>query len=254
MWRAWGVTIAIALASGFASADVRLALWGMIVALTVVGYLTLGTRRPNGPERSAMHVTDSMVERFGLFTIIVLGEVVAGVLNGIVDAQATTTALVVGMLALSVGFGLWWNYFDALGRKLPRDTPAAMISYLMLHLPLHGSIAAAGAGMVGFIEQADSAHLDAATTWLLTGSVALALLLVAALLSTLDRAFFASGVGPYQVVLCAGAIVALGLGLLALPSWALAVGLSLLLGTTWAIAFVIASVTGEHERKHAPSA
>lgn len=245
------LVIVIALISAYVSNHLRLALWGVIVALTTVGYLTIGTRRPDGPERSPMQVTDSMVERFGLFTIIVLGEVVTGVLNGILDAEATTTAIVVGILALNLGFGLWWNYFDALGRKLPRDSPRPMIYYLLLHLPLHASVAAAGAGMVGLIDHADAAHLDAGTTWLLTGSIALVLVLVAAILATLNTESFPEGVSRYQAVLIAGALLALSLGLFHLRSWELAVGLGLVLGVTWGVAFVLQSLSGAHEHLHA---
>ena len=46
--------------------------------------------------------TDSLVERFGTFTIIVLGEVVLGVVAGLVSAERDGMTIAVGLLALIV--------------------------------------------------------------------------------------------------------------------------------------------------------
>jgi low temperature requirement protein LtrA len=51
--------------------------------------------------------TDSLVERFGQFIIIVLGEVVIGVVDGPSGAERDAKTIVTGMLALSMGFGFW---------------------------------------------------------------------------------------------------------------------------------------------------
>ena len=66
-------------------------------------------------------VSPSAVERFGLFTIIVLGEVVVAVVRGVAGhhhlnpAVGTTAGL--GML---IAIGLWWVYFDSVSHHLPR--------------------------------------------------------------------------------------------------------------------------------------
>jgi hypothetical protein len=44
--------------------------------------------------------TDSLAERFGLFVIIVLGEVVIGVVDGLSAAGRDATTILTGMLAL----------------------------------------------------------------------------------------------------------------------------------------------------------
>lgn len=242
--------VVLAVASAAVPGSVRLGLWAAAVAITVVGYVLVGGLPADGPEGAPVHVTESMVERFALFTIIVLGEVVTGVINGIVDAHSTTTAVVVGLLAMTVGFGMWWNYFDALGRRMPRDNPRAMVTYLLLHLPLHGAIAAAGGGMVGLIEHGADDHLDAGTRWLLSGATALVLVLVAALLTTLEDERQSPSRLPIRFVLLAGALVALALGPAPLSSTGLAGALAALLAATWVAAFVLRSLSGEHERMH----
>jgi low temperature requirement protein LtrA len=58
-------------------------------------------------------VTPSAVERFGLFTIIVLGEVVAAVVRGVAGLHDLTwLAGITAGLGMLIGIGLWWVYFD----------------------------------------------------------------------------------------------------------------------------------------------
>jgi hypothetical protein len=62
-----------------------------------------------------MTPTDSLVERLATLTIIVLGEVVFGVVDGLSQSTHDVTTISTGMIALAVGFGLWWIYFDVVG-------------------------------------------------------------------------------------------------------------------------------------------
>ena len=87
-----------------------------------------------------------MVERFGLFTIIVLGEVVIGVVDGLTAADSDALTIATGLLALVIGFGFWWIYFDVVGRRMPRAEGAA--GWIVGHLPITLAIAASGAAMV----------------------------------------------------------------------------------------------------------
>ena len=68
-----------------------------------------------------MTPTDSFVERFGTFTIIVLGEVVFGVVNGLSLAHHDVTTITTGLIALVVGFGFWWIYFDVVGGETSEE-------------------------------------------------------------------------------------------------------------------------------------
>src|SRR4029450_3599408 len=91
--------------------------------------------------------TDSLVERFGLFTIIVLGELVIGVVDGLSGAERDAKTIITGMLALSMGFGFWWIYFDLVGHRLPRAERLALANWVMSHLPITLAITAAGGGV-----------------------------------------------------------------------------------------------------------
>jgi len=113
--------VGIVIVSAFVnSPNIRLSLWAGVVGVTVVGIVAQAIGN-NAAMSEALRVTESMAERFGLFTIIVLGEVVVGVGDGLAESERTWRAIVTGMLALNIGFGFWWNYFDFLGRRQPRN-------------------------------------------------------------------------------------------------------------------------------------
>jgi low temperature requirement protein LtrA len=161
-------------------------------------------------------------ERFGLFTIIVLGESIVGTVAGIArESDPALASAVAGALGIALGFGLWWIYFDFIGRRPPKDSAAWAFAWAYLHLPLMMAIAAVGAAVLGVVSRADDAVPEDAR-WLLAGSVALALLSMAALERTLSREADEpthSGVSPLLKIggaVAAIALVPIGAGIPAL--------------------------------------
>ncbi len=218
----------------------RLTVWVLLAVLWVVGPTVLTARhRPESVEPGLLP-TESMVERFDLFTIIVLGEVVVGVVSGLAGTERGTTATVTGVLALAVGFGIWWMYFDLVGQRLPRPRAREFAPWLYAHLVLTLAITAAGAGMAGLVEAAWDEEPSRATAWLISGSVSLVLLTLAVINVTLepvrvlDRAR-----GHVAVALVIGGAAAACLGLLAVPSWLLAAGLVAVMMATWSVGFAL---------------
>ena len=67
---------------------------------------------------SALVLSSSMTERLGLFTIIVFGEVVLGVINGaIATHQLNILMWFQFILAISIVFALWWLFFTIVSDK-----------------------------------------------------------------------------------------------------------------------------------------
>ena len=202
------VAVAVVLVSAFVPTDARLVLWaavgvGWVVGLALAGRARVGLNRGMPP-------TESLVERFGLFTIIVLGEVVLGVVDGLSSVDRDTKTVVTGLVALWVGLGLWWIYFDLVGRRLPHDTGRAVSTWLLGHLPITLSVAAAGAAMVSLLEHAHDQRAPAGTSWLLAGAVAVCLLAVAVTESTLvDARRLGAVYRPVNLAMGAGAAAAL---------------------------------------------
>ena len=180
--------------------------------------------------------TDSLVERFGTFTIIVLGEVVLGVVAGLVAAEHDGMTIAVGLLSLWIGFGFWWIYFDLVGRRLPRNGPP-LTNWVLSHFPIALSIAAAGAAIVSLIGHAHDARAPAETAWLLAGAVALGLLaLIVIAQSLVDAERLAFVYRPLRIALAIGAVAALVVGWLRPVPWLLALLLVAVLSVLWAFA------------------
>lgn len=216
---------AIVLASAFASdSDTQVLLWTIAVGVTFSGNILLMIRPRDEAMARATHPTESLVERFGLFTIIVLGEIVVGVVNGVSAVEHTARVIVTGLIALWIGFGYWWTYFDFVGGRPPSQGRRGVV-WIFLHFPLAVSVAAAGAGMEGLVEHAGDARTPVGTAWLLGGATAGVLLSIAALTFTID-AHAARRAVPYTAAAAAaGALVVAAAHptplLLALLLWAL---------------------------------
>jgi low temperature requirement protein LtrA len=227
------VSVAVILASALVPATPRLVVWAGFAVAWIVG-IVLASQGARAGLHLGMTPTDSLVERFGLFTIIVLGEVVFGVVDGLSSAERDGKTVTTGMLALWLGFGLWWIYFDLVGRRLPRADGGALLSWLLSHLPITGSIAAAGAGMVSLIGHAHDPRTPAGTSWLLAGAVATALLaLILTERALVDAVRLFPVFGPLGPALAGGAVAALLVGWARPAPWLLVLLLVAVLSTLW---------------------
>jgi low temperature requirement protein LtrA len=211
----------------------RLAAWALVIVGWLAGITVLDWR--SGATRdTSVNASESMIERFDLFTIIVLGEVVVGVVNGIADAGRTPIAVLTGILGLGIGFAYWWSYFDLVGARRVRSERGALSRWLVGHLPVTLTIAATGGVMVSMVEHASDGHAPAPAAMVLSLSVAvgvLALVLVAT--SLRDWRDLAPVYRPVSVALAVAALVALLLGWLAPPPWLQILLLTLVLGAVW---------------------
>jgi low temperature requirement protein LtrA len=100
------------------------------------------------PRYSSSHLPG----RFGLITIIVLGETVAGVVSGIArGGELSMVTVVTGLLGMLLGFGLGWISLDSTARRRPRPGVLWMPSWEYLQLPLAMGITATGAGILKIV-------------------------------------------------------------------------------------------------------
>jgi low temperature requirement protein LtrA len=229
-----GIFLLVAASVLAASDGLRVMLWGLGAAAAILAPLVGAARRRVQIER-AFRISASMSERFGLFTIIVLGEVMVGVVGGLSQAEHSVATGAVGLLCLAIGFGIWWNYFDFVGMRQPRPGLGVRGVWLVAHLPLSMAVAATGAGMVSLIEHADDDHTPPGTAWLIGGAVAVLCGCLALLLRLLPER---PGARLVPAGLVAAGLVALGAAALAPPPWVMALVLVLLLTAVWTESFV----------------
>jgi low temperature requirement protein LtrA len=219
-------------ASGFVPVAWRPLIWAAFL-LAWIGFVLSGSRGRSRAQAEGIVPTDSLVERFGLFTIIVLGEVVLGVVTGLSEAGADALTIATGSLAMVVGFGFWWIYFDLVGRRLPRRD-GTIWTWMLSHLPIQLSITAAGAAIVSLIEHAREPVTPPETSLLLGGAVAIGLLgLILTERSLEDALRLRSVYGRLGAVLAFGAAIALLAGWLAPAPWVLAALMVAILTLLW---------------------
>jgi low temperature requirement protein LtrA len=152
---------------------VRLVAWGTALAIDVVTPFLVARetfRAPPHPEH--------LPERFGLFTIILLGETVAAAGHALshgTDLHMETAF--VAILGATIGFLFWVGYFQrAKGHAERHVGDAAAGRNLRLwaygHIPLYVGIASLGAGTV-FLGHHSELH--GAAPWIFAGGAALAM-------------------------------------------------------------------------------
>jgi len=128
------VSVAVMLVSAVLPVEPRLIAWAALAGGWIVLVLLLLHNEAGQTPR--ITPTESLVERFGLFTIIVLGEVVFGVVAGLSAAEHGRTTIATGLIALVVGFGFWWIYFDVVGGRLPNRDGRAVANWIVSHCPI----------------------------------------------------------------------------------------------------------------------
>ncbi len=227
-----GVAIVVMGTSAFLDDQARMTVWTVFV----VGYL-IASIGINARSEILADITDSTVERFGLFTIIVLGEVVVGVVDGLSEVEIDALAIVTALLGLSIGFALWWTYFDFAGRRLPRRTSLSQVQWILGHLPFTMAIAVVGGSMVSLIEHAHDASTPQTTSWLLAGAVALGLLATIVIMTSLaDYDRVGEIYGPLTVAMLGAIVLTLAIGAISPAPWLLALSLVVILSAVWIFA------------------
>ena len=162
-------------------------LWATALACELAGW-AVGMHRWTPPATQGgdarIATTPSLIERMGLFVIIVLGEVIVGAVNGMADLHPLEAdGVIIGLLGVVVAIGLWWIYFDLVSHRPP--VPRLTQVWLNLHFPLVVAIAAGGAAVLNTVEHVADPLPDA-VRWLLVGSLAAAVLSIALISSTLQ--------------------------------------------------------------------
>ena len=152
----------------------RFVLWaiGLVIDIaTPLSASALAQLFPPHPEH--------LPERFGLFTIIVLGEAIIGVVNGVSQINWSITSTLCAIAGFLTAFSLWWIYFENVSGSVLEAAPTTRKSqtlqlWLYLHLPLVIGLAALGVGVEkGILAAGNGAIMPTAERWLLCGSVAL---------------------------------------------------------------------------------
>jgi low temperature requirement protein LtrA len=184
-----GFLIAAALlaVSFVSSEEARIALWTAAVLIEIATPAVTARFQAGLPPITE----DKFPERFGLFTMIVLGETVAEVIQSVAAANEvenlSALTIVDAALGLAVGFGMWWVYYDFVARRPVAPRFSVALCWVYLHMVMLIGIVVVGVGTAQSL-RASGAPMEALLRWLLLGGAALALGAIAAIETTLARA------------------------------------------------------------------
>jgi len=122
---------------------------------------------------------EHLAERYGLLTIIVLGESFVKVLSALVDEGAGIKVLLQGGLLLLLTCCIWWIYFDDVAGSRIKKQRFMPIIWLYSHLPLQIGVTATAVAIKKAVELNMTEVAEAKYRWMLSVSLGLTLLSVA---------------------------------------------------------------------------
>lgn len=162
------------LASSVVAAPERFWLWALALAIDL-GTPLVSTRHLIEVPHDAAHLP----ERYGLFSIILLGESMVAVMTGMSHQEYwSPLAAASAALGIALVFTIWWSYFDgvnAVAERFVRSSRDAVRFHIWsyAHLPLYLGIAVAGVGVEHVITTVTEEPLHHDEVWILGSALAL---------------------------------------------------------------------------------
>lgn len=172
----FGAAAVVWMASAVVDAPIRYGLWALALAIDLgTPFLALDHAEKIPPDSA------HLPERFGLFTIILLGESIVAVMHGMESQEYwSLPAALSAFQGMCIAFCFWWWYFDGAAgasERPIRTRRQAILFHLWnyAHWPLYIGIALAAVGVKHVVALAPGEHLHPVEAWILCGSVALAM-------------------------------------------------------------------------------
>lgn len=177
----FGTAAVVWTASALVPDDMRVVFWSVALAIDLATPWVMRKEQARVP-LDVSHLP----ERFGLFTILVLGESIAAVVMGLGHSEWAWLPTITAALGVGIATSLWWLYFDnARGAVVRRDASVRRTwrptVWIYSHLPLAASLAASGVAMEKAVAEAAHGPMPSGDRWLLLGSLSVVLLSLAAI-------------------------------------------------------------------------
>lgn len=173
---AFGFAVAVWLVSLAFPAPWSYVLWGLALAVE------LGTPIPAWRLLRDVPIHPRHIpERFGLLTLIVLGESVLAVVLGVSKVSWVAGSTAVAAAGFLVAASIWWIYFDFLDEEaITARGLVGGLTYTYVHYFVVAGLAALGAGVKLAVLAAGGEHRYDDTGWIVSAGLALAMIGLAA--------------------------------------------------------------------------
>jgi len=125
-------------------------------------------------QQHTKHVSSEHIpERFGLFTIIVLGENIFAVVKGLEPLEWTLVAAQAAVLSFIIAASIWWIYFQHIERMIGHIKLGSGQPYIYSHFPLLAGIVAVGIGTLRLIAETSQPVVSISALTIVVGGYAL---------------------------------------------------------------------------------
>jgi len=226
----FGLAAGLWMVAAFLSAPLRFWVWGAAVLLDI-GTTVLSSQH----EKDLPPHPEHLPERFGLFTIILMGESLVAIMRGIESQEYWSgPAASAAFSGMALVFAFWWWYFDGAHAAKERHLRNAkefrrfrVWSYA--HFPLYLGIATLGIGVEHIVGLGQGVFLHGGEAWLITVSAVIVMASLATIAATSEQARSSRGLKDFLAPHCLLAAAVLLLGTLShwLPPYAYVIVLAI---------------------------
>jgi len=162
------ISAAVWLMSAFTPMPARYAVWAVAVSIEA----TIATRG-HRHTRSLPPDPDHLPERFGLFTLILLGESIVSLMKGIQgQPDWSVAAALSALLGIAVIFTIWYGYFE--GAQAASERPVRSASdarrfaiWHQAHIPLYLGLILTAIGIEHVVKAGGRVPLEHGAEWIL---------------------------------------------------------------------------------------
>jgi low temperature requirement protein LtrA len=166
---AFGAAVVVWLISLAVPSPWNYLLWGAALAIEVVTPIPAWRQIRNAPIHPR-HIP----ERFGLLTLIVLGESVLAVVLGVSEVSWVAGSGTAAVMGFVVAASLWWIYFDFLDEtSIGARGIVSGLTFTYMHFFIVAGLAALGAGVKMAILAGGGDHHYDETAWILSAGLAM---------------------------------------------------------------------------------
>ncbi len=178
----FGISVIFVFTGALLDSSVSLALFAiaLIIDLTTP-YFTIKYQK-----KLPRFTTSKLPERMGLFTIIVFGEIIIGLIGGLSHHDHFSLSMIpMGIMGIATALGFWWLYFDFIARRPFHPKVSITILWVNTHMPLVMSFVLVGVSLYNLAAYS-SYHSETAVIFHLV-IIGIALVLIGLIELTLER-------------------------------------------------------------------
>lgn len=183
------LAFALLIVSGFTDRETAVALWVAVLILDLTPPLTVARtiRKVLGERGQEFSASATIVERFGLFTIIVLAESILATVSGIAELERKPPGIWAAfILSIFIAFLLWSLYFDMTSEQEAKKGYGNAQRFNFLHFPLLAALSVVGACIKVLLSHSGE-MLDATVCWMICVALTTILYLVVAITRVMEE-------------------------------------------------------------------